>query len=56
MVLTDEEVAYMGDDIVDLAVLAGSGWRRRRPTPYPKCGRACTGSAGRQAAAAPCAS
>ena len=42
--MTDEEVAYMGDDIVDIGVLLRVGWRARRRMRSPKCVTACTGS------------
>ena len=52
--LTDDEVAYMGDDLLDLPCSRGSACRRRRPTRPRKCARACTGSAATPGAAARC--
>ena len=54
---TTTQVAYMGDDLLDLPVLrARRASRRRRPTRRRRSAAACTGSARAAAAAARCAS
>ena len=50
----DRDVAYMGDDLLDLQVLARSGCRPRRPR-HQKCGSGWIGSARSPVAEAQCA-